>query len=259
MQDFFRFAGLSVKMSRHCAEEAILISATSPKKLFKLMQTRKLALTDLGMDIVDAEMVRDTLIKAFPIDLRRLSITRVPIDKVQNDSFSQGPDQTSFKSDSSEGRKDDNTSANTSAKVPGLPLFHRKDSGLNGSLTDQSPFRLRQIMSAANSKNNEYDFKKLASNQYYSKAQLQAYSQMQFNSSISTRDYDLFMTKLSSVMEGEPGSHFLSSPHSIGVSTALASLPDRPSSVYRSHDLSPVTVQTELLLLRAASVLKVKH
>jgi hypothetical protein len=267
MQDFFRFAGLSVKMSRHCAEEAIIVSATSPKKLFKYMQSRRLILTDLGMDIVDAEMVRDALFKAFPIDPRRSPVARIPREKVVvlTDSFSQGPDLTSFKSDSSEGKKEEVAvtsgyiSANTSAKVPGLPLFHRKENVLNGPLSDHSPFKLRQIATAASNKNSENDLRKVTSNQFYSKSQLQAYSQMQSNSVTTTREYDLFMTKLSSVMEGGPGSHFLSSPHSIGVSTALASLPNRPSSVYRPQNLNPVTVHTELLLLRAASVLKVKH
>lgn len=267
MQEFFRFAGLSVKMSRHCAEEAILVSATSPKKLFKYMQSRRLMLTDLGMDIVDAEMVRDALVKAFPVDPRRSPVARIPKEKVvvMTDSFSQGPDLTSFKSDSSEGKKDELgaasglSSANTSSKVPGLPLFHRKENVPNGLLSDHSPFKLRQIATAANNKNTENDLRKFAASQYYSKSQLQAYSQMQSNSITTTRDYDLFMTKLSSVMEGGPGSHFISSPHSIGVSTALASLPNRPSSVYRPQNLNPVTVHTELLLLRAASVLKVKH
>lgn len=267
MQDFFRFAGLSVKMSRHCAEESILISATSPKKLLKFMQTKGLALTDLGMDIVDAEMVRDALLKAYPMDPRRSPVARIPRERavLVTDNFSQGPDLTSFKSDSSDGKKEELpmtagfSNANTSAKVPGLPLFQRKENVQNGLPTDQSPFKLRQIATAANHKNSESEHRKGTPNQYYSNSQLQAYSQMQSNSITSTRDYDLYMTKLSSVMEGGPGSNFLSSPHSIGVSTALASLPNRPSSVYRPKNLNPVTVHTELLLLRAASVLKVKH
>ena len=70
MQEFFRFAGLSVKMSRSCAEKAISLTATSPKKLFKYIQTKRMTLADLGMDIVDVEMVREALTKAFPLETK---------------------------------------------------------------------------------------------------------------------------------------------------------------------------------------------
>lgn len=59
MQEFFRFAGLSIQLSKRCAEEAICMHINSPKKLYKYLQeVDEFSLTALGMDKVDADMVR---------------------------------------------------------------------------------------------------------------------------------------------------------------------------------------------------------
>ena len=66
MQEFFRFAGLSIQQSRECAEQAIFMDANSPRKLFKYIEEVKgFQLTDLGMDEVDADMVLQTLRREF--------------------------------------------------------------------------------------------------------------------------------------------------------------------------------------------------
>ena len=42
MIEFFRFAGLSVNISRHCAEQSVNMDANSPRKLFKYLGKQKL-------------------------------------------------------------------------------------------------------------------------------------------------------------------------------------------------------------------------
>ena len=115
MQEFFRFAGLSIQLSRECAEEAICMDANSPKKLYKYLEDVKgFQLTDLGMDAVDADMVFETLKREFASGAdgaRGKGRTRINID-----------DDNDYKSDSSEGYDDkthsecDWTSLKTKAK-----------------------------------------------------------------------------------------------------------------------------------------------
>lgn len=98
MFEFFRFAGLSVNISRHCAEQSVNMDANSPRKLFKYLGThyrnmrlsfknnqtahsltslsvslylslsenvQGFMLTDLGMDTTDADMVLKALKKEY--------------------------------------------------------------------------------------------------------------------------------------------------------------------------------------------------
>ena len=66
MQEFFRFAGLSVTLSRQCAENAISMDANSPRKLYKYLEEVKgFYLTDLGMDGLEADMVMKALRREF--------------------------------------------------------------------------------------------------------------------------------------------------------------------------------------------------
>ena len=97
MQEFFRFAGLSIQLSRECAEEAICMDANSPKKLYKYLEDVKgFQLTDLGMDAVDADMVFETLKREFASGaesgIKGKGRARINID-----------DDLDYKSDSSEG------------------------------------------------------------------------------------------------------------------------------------------------------------
>jgi hypothetical protein len=66
MQEFFRFSGLSVTLSRQCAEHAISMDANSPRKLYKYLEEVKgFYLTDLGMDGIEADMVMKGLKREF--------------------------------------------------------------------------------------------------------------------------------------------------------------------------------------------------
>lgn len=66
MQEFFRFSGLSMILSRKCAERSILLDANSPKKLYKYVQEVKgFSLMQLGIDEVDSELVFETLNREF--------------------------------------------------------------------------------------------------------------------------------------------------------------------------------------------------
>jgi hypothetical protein len=66
MEAFFRFAGLSLQLSKRCAEEAIVYDISSPKKLYKYLQEEEgFSLIKLGMDNVDSDMVLETLNREF--------------------------------------------------------------------------------------------------------------------------------------------------------------------------------------------------
>jgi hypothetical protein len=66
MEAFFRFAGLSLQLSKRCAEEAIAYDISSPKKLYKFLQDEEgFSLIKLGMDNVDSDMVLETLNREF--------------------------------------------------------------------------------------------------------------------------------------------------------------------------------------------------
>jgi hypothetical protein len=62
MMNFFKRAGLSMKKAKACAEEAICLDASSPRKLFKYVhEVAGFSLIHLGMDNIDAEMVLEVL------------------------------------------------------------------------------------------------------------------------------------------------------------------------------------------------------
>ena len=303
MQEFFRFAGLSVKMSRSCAEEAISLTATSPKKLHKYIQAKRMTLGDLGMDIVDVEMVREAMVKAFPIDIKPglqspiKSQREDPVNFQQKEnrivnslyepdpkfvfhsagsgSFNSFNSHSSGSGSSGEHEHDhdhdrkrelDITHSNTIDAVDAVtPLnlnLNRKARNVNNPTPTESPFKKRQFNAAQQSLTqqslnsplhlrhskgtNDSDVRMMSRSSTYARSPLR-------------KDHSLFMTKLTRVIEDPTSATFLSSPHTIWVSAALATLPERPSSVARPTVSSPVNVHTELLLMRVASVLKIKH
>jgi hypothetical protein len=70
MMNFFKRAGLSMKKANACAEEAICLDASSPRKLFKYVhEVAGFSLIHLGMDDIDAEMVLEVLNGEFAASL----------------------------------------------------------------------------------------------------------------------------------------------------------------------------------------------
>ena len=303
MQEFFRFAGLSVKMSRSCAEEAISLTATSPKKLYKYIQAKRMTLADLGMDIVDVEMVREAMVKAFSTDIIPGLSSPVKLQREDTVQFQQKENRVknilyepdtkndfhpsgsgslnSFYSNSSSG-KDRNHDyykereldilMNTIDAKDTATYFNlnvtRKAKNLNNPTPTDSPFKKRQI-SAAQSLTEQFIHSPLHIRHSVPRGDNDTNnpnSDVRMMSRSSTyarppfrKDQSLYMTKLTRVVEDPTSATFLSSPHTIWVSAALATLPERPSSVARYTVSSPVNVHTELLLMRVASVLKIKH
>lgn len=99
MQEFFRFSGLSVTLSRQCAEYAISMDANSPRKLYKyLVEVKGFYLTDLGMDALEADMVMKSLAREFGNQSEKV------IKTASRKKPSRSPDsyEYDYKSDSSE-------------------------------------------------------------------------------------------------------------------------------------------------------------
>jgi hypothetical protein len=66
MMDFFKRAGLGMRRATACAEEAIYLDASSPRKLYKYVHEKTgFSLIHLGMDNIDAELVLEVLNSEF--------------------------------------------------------------------------------------------------------------------------------------------------------------------------------------------------
>ena len=294
MQEFFRFAGLSVKMSRSCAEEAISLTAASPKKLNKYIQANRMTLADLGMDIVDVEMVREAMIKAFPVEIKpRLpSLTKFQQKENRgvNNTYESDPNYDFHSSCSGSGSGSYNSMSSSGSvgdhdydRKRGLDATHstavaidassllqmslnRKARNLDNPTPTDSPFMKRQVSVANQCLSDRSLHSPLHARHSVPRgdnstngSDIYTMSSSAYARPTLRRDHSLFMTKLTRVIEDPTSATFLSSPHTIWVSAALATLPQRPSSVARPTVSSPTNVHTELLLMRVASVLKIKH
>ena len=276
MQEFFRFAGLSVKTSRSCAEEAISLTATSPKKLYKHVQSKRITLEELGMDPVDVEMVMEALWQAFPSYRKRfagrLKVRRMDDNSyAEDDSYFDGPDSSNeFKSDGSEDitRMDDRSTSSRSPSTTTDNSSNRRRRSSHTSDVRISDYTLQQQQIHRTTSNVQLTQRELEEERERQQQLLIArnrphsyYPSSYFNSLTYIEGdgpHDSHMLKLHS-NGAEDGilNPFHSSAHSMGVSHALASLPSRPSSAHRPSN--GVTVHTEMLLMRVASILKTRH
>lgn len=256
MQDFFRTAGLSIRASRSCAEESISVTATSPKKLYLYIQSKRITLEQLGMDLVDAEMVREALWQAFHIDREGFSDNMNGhradvITHAGDESYSHGPDSThESKSDSSE----DITRAGSYRRRNVLPTSVPRVSGDASPQRRPSQIHMKRGQRELGRRQQQQQQQQISSqsspHSYYPSSYFNSLSYIQ-----GQGPNDKHMLKLhSAVIEDGIPNQFHTSAHSMGVSAALASLPSRPSSVRRSSNA--VTIHTEMLLMRVASILK---
>jgi hypothetical protein len=252
MQDFFRTAGLSIRASRSCAEESILVTATSPKKLYLYIQSKRITLEQLGMDLVDAEMVMEALWQAFHIDREVNGYRADVITQAGDESYSHRPDSThEFKSDSSEDitRTDSyrrNASPTPDPRISVDALPQRRPSQIHIKRGQRELGRRQQQQQQQTSSQS-------CPHSYYPSSYFNSLSYIQGQGPNDKR-----MLKLhSTVIEDGIPNQFHTSAHSMGVSAALACLPSRPSSVHRSSNA--VTIHTEMLLMRVASILKTKY
>ena len=259
MQDFFRSAGLSIRASRSCAEESISVTATSPKKLYLYIQSKRITLTQLGMDLVDAEMVMEALWQAFHVDREGFSdhmkgYRGDVITQAGDESYSHGPDSThEFKSDSSE----DITRTDSYRRRNASPISDPRTSVDALPQRRPSEIRIKRGQRELGRRQQQQQQQQTSSqgcpHSYYPSSYFNSLSYIQ-----GQGPNDKHMLKLhSAVIEDGIPNQFHTSAHSMGVSAALASLPSRPSSVHRSS--KAVTIHTEMLLMRVASILKTKY
>ena len=212
MQEFFRFSGLSVTLSRQCAEHAISMDANSPKKLFKyLEEVEGFYLTDLGMDGLEADMVLKSLKKEFgvQVDKSGKSISK----KKQNPARESA--EYDYKSDSSEDYEEKTESVSASVRHQS----RMSDAQIRDSVIPPP----RQPLTAPFSKKNPVPM-------------LKGSQVLPSRASFSGLDSEAeFKTKVRAALDYQsqnPGSSpasYESGLHSLEVSLALGNLPPKPS------------------------------
>jgi hypothetical protein len=222
MQEFFRFSGLSVTLSRQCAEHAISMDANSPRKLYKYLEEVKgFYLTDLGMDGLEADMVMKALKREFGGQSDK--IAKPSTRKKQPRSREEY--EYDYKSDSSED-------------------FEEKTESVSSSMHNMSRVREtqekvsvipppRQPLNSSSSKNSLVPMLKATSSHVAPP-----------RSSFSGLDSELlFKAKVRAALEhqnkGSPVSpasqgSYDSSAHSLEISLALGNLPPKPA--YRGDE-----------------------
>ena len=226
MQEFFRFAGLSIQLSRHCAEESIFMEANSPKKLFKyLKEVKGFILTDLGMDPVDADMVYETLKREFGVSAesaskrRYRSHRRIPLEMGRLD----------YKSDSSDDY--DDVKERKSVPVPRQPA-DEPSPGMRQSAQSlvQGLSPLKNNSQSQSQPKGCYNQRSEVDHHDAFEAEVAAALESQQRGSQSRRSSDSVST-LGMKSEAETYYHIdQASLHSLGVAVALNKLPPRPSS-----------------------------
>lgn len=228
MQEFFRFAGLSIQLSRECAEEAIFMDANSPKKLYKyLADVKGFILTDLGMDPVDADMVYECLKREFGVSTASGSKRRnhhhrhISIDKSDLD----------YKSDSSEDYDDENTHVKR-----GGTMNPRQPPGAPSAFMRQSANTVGNGASQPKSQPKTYeDFDSDDHHDAFAAEVTAAMETQQQGGSLTGRSTDSVST-LGMKSEADTYYHIdQTSLHSLGVAVALNKLPPRPSSGVPGH------------------------
>ena len=291
MQDFFHYAGLSVKLSRKCAEECIAKSACSPKKLYKYIGMKRMTLADLGMDIVDEEMVSEALETSFSHEGRGTGMTN-SVDTMDCSSVSNDRDSADGRRRTSK-RPDSNGFNLSRPKVTPLIPFQdtemdgvkeekEEDDGETETETDKSCVKDKEL---EKSKDKDKGGELSPSSDRQSRLtspSTQGSTRDSLNKivekdkpSISPRNpkhdraYTSFLSQLTCMVDmnrnNSPRKNssctYQSSTYSENASAALSTFPTRPSSAYHSHsqDSKSSTVPTELLLLRVAAVLKIKQ
>ena len=216
---------------------------------------KKLKLTDLGMDAVDAEMVKDALVKTFynessPKNNSDGKMMECKSSSVDMDEYDQRRSEMIFDpiemTDISSSSSSSSPLLSSSKKINDLSAFKQRL-----LKTEERENELESPDSQQSDVSSPHVYYNLGD------------SLNQIMSQSFTRpphDYDNFMAELSSVMVHpdllkKSKLPFLSSHHSAGVSNVLSGLPSRPSSVYYGKT-KEAYVPTEILLLRVASVLK---
>jgi hypothetical protein len=226
MQEFFRFAGLSISLSRECAEEAIFMDANSPKKLYKyLADVKGFILTDLGMDPVDADMVYECLKREFGASIisgskRRNNHHRhISIDKSDLD----------YKSDSSEDYEDHNRNIKKGVANP------RPPPGDPSAFMRRSAHSVGNGVSQPKSQPKGYEDFEDDHHDAFAAEVTAAMETQQQGGSLTGRSTDSVST-LGMKSEADTYYHIdQTSLHSLGVAVALNKLPPRPSSGVPGH------------------------